>query len=425
MKIRNNRWVDSLIATAFIFLVMWGLSGLFNAFEAIDPIGEALADVEFTDVVYSKLREDPMAEDDIVLVNMGTLPRAGVAEQIKIISKYNPKVIGVDSFFPFPKDEEQDSLLAEALNEVETLVMASKVLNFVEEESGKWYYDSLKLSDPKFRDNAIFAHANLVTDEGVTQEDVKTNRVFNPVLPYKSDSSQMAFAVKIASIYAPEKAEKFLARNNEVEYINYKGNSLGSQSNFATTFFALDVHDVFQENFVPEMIEGKIVLFGFLGRFFGDRYNIEDKYFTPLNKKYAGRGEPDMYGVVIHANIISMILDEDYVGTISNELQILIAILLCYLNVVAFMWVYYRLPAWYDGITKLAQLIELILIVGLIIYAYHLYDWILDLTIAMAAVALVGDSLEVYNGVVKNIFTKEGRKELFKVQKKKKEVVIN
>jgi CHASE2 domain-containing sensor protein len=189
---------------------MWGLSGLFNAFEAIDPIGEALADVEFTDVVYSKLREDPMAEDDIVLVNMGTLPRAGVAEQIKIISKYNPKVIGVDSFFPFPKDEEQDSLLAEALNEVETLVMASKVLNFVEEESGKWYYDSLKLSDPKFRDNAIFAHANLVTDEGVTQEDVKTNRVFNPVLPYKSDSSQMAFAVKIASIYAPEKAENIL-----------------------------------------------------------------------------------------------------------------------------------------------------------------------------------------------------------------------
>ena len=424
MKIRNNRWLDSIIATAFIFFVMWGLSGLFNAIEAIDPIGEALADVEFTDVVYSKLREDPRAEDDVVLVNLSNLPREAVAEQIRIINKYNPKVIGIDSFFPFPKDSLTDLQLAAALEEVDNLVMASKVLKFVEKENGDWYFDSLRLSAPIFRENAQFAHANLVTNEETQQEDVKTNRTFNPVLPYK-DTTQMAFAVKVASIYAPEKTEKFLSRNKDLEYINYKGNSLGAQSNFATTFFALSPYDVFNENFVPEMIEGKIVLIGFLGRYFGDRYNVEDKYFTPLNKKYAGRGEPDMYGVVIHANIISMILDEDYVGTISDNAKILIAILLCYLNVVAFMWIYYRLPAWYDGITKLVQLLELILIVGLIIYAYHYYDLILDLTLAMAAVALVGDSLEVYNGVVKNIFTKEGRKELFKVQSKKEEVFIN
>jgi hypothetical protein len=93
------------------------------------------------------------------------------------------------------------------------------------------------------------------------------------------------------------------------------------------------------------------------------------------------------------------------------------------------MWVYYKLPAWYDGITKLAQLLELLVIVIIVIYAYHLYNWILDLTLAMAAVAVVGDSLEVYNGVVKNLFTKEGRKELFRVnrktkKKKKKDKII-
>lgn len=419
-KLFRNIWVDSLFATGFIFFVMYSLSGLFNAFSAIDPIGEALDDVEFTDIVYSKLRADPFAEEDIIIVNMGTLPRGGVAEQIRIINQYNPRVIGIDSFFPYPKDPTQDSLLASALNEVETLVMASKVLNFVIEDDDNWYGDSLKLSAPMFRDNAIFAHANLVTDEGVEQEDVKTNRSFLPVIPYKKDSSQLAFAVKIASIFAPEKAQKFLDRKKEKEYINYKGNTLASQSEWATTFYALDVEDVFNENFVPEMIEGKIVLFGFLGNFFGDRYNVEDKYFTPLNQKYAGRGEPDMYGVVIHANIISMILEERYVETISQNFKYLIAIILCYLNVVAFMWVYYRLPAWYDGITKLAQLLELLIIVVIIIYAYHLYNWILELTLAMAAVALVGDSLEVYNGVVKNLFTKEGRKELFKVKRKTK-----
>ena len=90
MKFFKNIWVESIFATSFIFFVMWSLSGLFNAFEAIDPIGEALSDVEFSDIVYSKIREEPKGEDNLVIVNIGTLPRAAIAEQINIINKYNP-----------------------------------------------------------------------------------------------------------------------------------------------------------------------------------------------------------------------------------------------------------------------------------------------------------------------------------------------
>ncbi|WP_188467695.1 CHASE2 domain-containing protein [Marivirga lumbricoides] len=421
IKIIGNIWLDSIMATAFIFLIIYVLSSLLNRLEAIDPIGEALEDVEFTDLVYSNLREAPPAEDDIVLINIGRLPRAGVAEEIRIINKYNPRVVGIDSFFPYPKDPTQDSILAVALSEVENLVMASKLLNLKEEQN---YFDSMRISAAPFRPNADFAFANLVTAEGVTQEDVKTCRTFTPTLKYK-DEIQMAFAVRIANYYAPEKVEKFLARGNAVEYIDFKGNSIGSESNFATTFYALDIQDVFNENFTPDVIEGKIVIFGFMGDYFGDPYNIEDKYFTPLNVKYAGRGAPDMYGAVIHANIISMILDQEYVYQLDKTYQLLAAIILCYLNVVAFMWVYYSLPNWYDGITKLTQLVELLLIIGLIIYSYHWFNWNLELTLAMGVVAAVGDSLEVYNGVVKNMFTKEGRKELFSFKRKTKKVVIN
>ncbi|MBK6263601.1 CHASE2 domain-containing protein [Marivirga sp. S37H4] len=421
VKIIGNIWLDSVMATGFIFLIIYALSSLLNTLEAIDPVGEALEDVEFTDLVYSNLREAPPAEENVVLVNIGRLPRAGVAEQIRIINKYNPKVIGVDSFFPYPKDPVTDSILAQALSEVDNLVMASKLLNLKEEEN---YFDSMKISADPFRANADFAFANLVTEEGVSQEDVKTCRTFTPQLNYKGDP-QMAFAVRLANYYAPEKVEKFLERNKEVEYINFKGNSMGSESNFATTFYALDIEDVFNENFMPEVIENKIVIFGFMGDYFGDPYNVEDKYFTPLNVKYAGRGAPDMYGAVIHANIISMILDEDYVYQLEEKYQLLIAVILCYINVVAFMWVYYSLPKWYDGITKITQLIELLLIIGFVIYAYHWFDWNLELTLAMGVVAAVGDSLEVYNGVVKNMFTSEGRKELFSVKRKTKKVVIN
>ena len=40
---------------------------------------EALEDVEFNDIVYSTLRDDPTADDNIILVNIGKLPRAGIA----------------------------------------------------------------------------------------------------------------------------------------------------------------------------------------------------------------------------------------------------------------------------------------------------------------------------------------------------------
>lgn len=414
-NILQNRWTDALVATLFIFAVIKGLSSLLGMFDAIDVVGEALEDVEFTDVVYSTLRDAPPADENIVLVNISQLPRRAIAQQIEIINKYNPKVIGLDTMFPNPKDEQNDTTLAQALLKVDNLVMASKLL--LNNTTGN--FDSMRLSTSAFRPNADFAFANLITGEGIEQEDVKTCRSFNPTLPYK-DTVQMSFAVRLAHYYAPEKVQVLLDRENETEIINYKGNSLGSLSNFSTTFFALDWYDVLDENFVPEMIEGKIVIFGFLGEQFGDRYNIEDKYYTPLNQKYAGRGEPDMYGAVIHANIISMILDGDYVYEISETVQILIAFIICYINVYMFSWVFYALKNWYDGITKLVQLVELLLIIAVIVYSYHSFNLNLELTLTMGTVALVGDSLEVYHGVFKNMFSKQGRNELFSVAKGKK-----
>jgi CHASE2 domain-containing sensor protein len=94
-------WIDCVIATAFVFLAMWGIFGLtqLNIFNAFDSIGTALGDVELTDYVFSGLRDEPKAEEDVVVVNIGTLTRGEIAQQLKIISKYKPKVIGIDSFF--------------------------------------------------------------------------------------------------------------------------------------------------------------------------------------------------------------------------------------------------------------------------------------------------------------------------------------
>lgn len=407
-------WLDVILATMFIFGMMGALSSFtaFKIFDVFDPIGEAFSDMEVTDIVFSQLRDEPVADDRIILVNMGTLPRPDIGIMLQIISQYNPKVIGMDSFFYFPKDSIGDSVLEEGFASVENLVMASKLLHNPETDK----FDSIAYSWPQFAMYGDPGFANLVTDAEV-QEDLKMCREFVPQQVALGEN-QHSFAVKLASYYDPEAAARFLERGNEVETINYRGNVLDyGATKFGTKFFALDVQDVFQENFTRDLIEDKIVIFCYLGDYLGDRRAIEDKYFTPLNEKYIGRAYPDMFGGVIHANIVSMILNEDYIDAMNDFSEIILAIVLCFLNVALFSLIYRRIPRWYDGITKLFQIIEMGFLVYIMIVVLDQDSFKIELGLALFAVGISGDSLEVYYGVVKNIFTREGRRSLFKIDK--------
>ncbi|MEQ8338645.1 MAG: hypothetical protein RIA62_14910, partial [Cyclobacteriaceae bacterium] len=97
--------------------------------------------------------------------------------------------------------------------------------------------------------------------------------------------------------------------------------------------------------------------------------------------------------------------------------EIILAIILCFLNVALFSLIYRRIPRWYDGITKLFQLIEIGFLTYIMIITLDQNSFKIELGIALFAVAISGDSLEVYYGVVKNIFTREGRRSLFKIDK--------
>src|SRR4051812_31078047 len=96
--------IDCLVATLFVFGVLIGLREISNltVFDAFDPLSQSLGDMEFTDITFSKLRSDPPIDTSIVIVNISELSRAEIGQQINVISKYKPKVIGIDSFFDCP-----------------------------------------------------------------------------------------------------------------------------------------------------------------------------------------------------------------------------------------------------------------------------------------------------------------------------------
>lgn len=392
-------WLDCFLGTAFILLLIGFVVQVFSRLNFLDPVGDALKDIEVTDLVFSKLRGEPTVDDHIVIVNIGRLDRRGIAEQLRIINRYEPKVIGIDVLFEGEREEDPlgDALLAEALSEAGNVVMVSKVDVYDEQTDS---YKKLEKSHPMFSRHAVTGHANLTT-EATSQEQYKSSRLFMPKAGVAGKEEQ-AFAVKIASLYDPDATKAFLERGNDVEVINFRGNALGSEGGFGNKFFALDVRDVFNENFTPDLLKDKIILMGFMGEGFNDVTTVEDKFYTPLNPQYAGRAFPDMFGVVVHANILAMILNRDFIDTMPGRISLIINILLCFFNVVLFSWIYMRFPLWYDGVTKTLQLFEVFLLLLLVILFFHWFGNILNFTLGIASVLLASDALEVYYGVIKN-----------------------
>ncbi|HOX84311.1 MAG TPA: hypothetical protein PLS08_14885, partial [Chryseolinea sp.] len=224
-------WIDCLFATIFVFAVMVVLGKIttFRVFNAFDPISNALADFELSDFAFSSIRPDPTQEDrvaidQIVLVNFSNLDRMNFAQELQIISKYKPKVIGIDGFYncegglynatdcPQLLDTLGNLLLANAMTEIPNLVLVSKLLQSDSMETAHAIdvYDSIEYADFMFREKAHSAYANLVTDAQY-QEGIKICKSFAPKWDVKG-KDELAFAVQVAMLFDSVKTKRFLNR---------------------------------------------------------------------------------------------------------------------------------------------------------------------------------------------------------------------
>ena len=417
-------WFQSLAITIFVFCMLWTAKRVtdFKLFTAFDTIGAALADFELTDYAFSNLREDPLVDERFVLVNIGALDRRGIAQQIQIINSFNPRIIAFDGVFKCPAglrdsvncpallDTLGNLMLEQAIAEANVFVLGSKLLQT--DSVAKFdsdYYDSIEYSDERFSRDAVYGFVSLPTN-ATYQEDVKLCRTVFPRWEVNG-KEQLAFSVQTAMQYDSAKTKKFLARKKKEELINFRGNmevmQLGldtekndetNASKYPTMYFTVDYDQLLRGDVLPTLFEDKIVMMGYMGNYLGAPA-WEDKFFTPLNKKVAGRANPDMFGLVLHANVVSMILNEDYIDEIPEWSQYCIAFMVCLLTVFLFINMDRQLPTWFDALSFVVQVVELLLISSLIVLAFNLWSLKLELSVALAATALVGPCYDIFKSL--------------------------
>ncbi len=384
---KRRSYFESFIITILIFVIIWLFSIIPYKLIFLDPLAKAVGDFDLNDIVFSKMSPEHDLDTNIVLVNIGQLDRAQIAEQLDVINSFEPKVVGVDAIFAGATSTSNDASLQKAFANTNKLVLVS-VLDKYNEDGD--YYESHIQPYSKFNENSIFGYANLPTKYGASS---KTIRSFRPYSKVKNNIVP-AFAVRVAELFNMNAYQELRARANDLEIINYRGN--------IDKFYTIDKDFYKRENVDLSFIKNKIVLMGFLGTTLTEKI-LEDIYFTPLNEVYAGRSYPDMYGVVIHANIISMILNEDYINTVPAWISTLMAFIICFINVVYIRKVRKKLTDYYGGIAKVLIFVQTVLVLIINVYLLLIFGYKMSFTLLLIGLIFIPSTVVLYDNLIKHL----------------------
>jgi len=377
---------DAFLSTVFVFacIAVFALNPL--NIKVFNLLGSSLKDIEFTDIVFSGKNPNTgeiqsKVSNDIILINAADRGRKELATLLNRINDEKPAVVGVDFIFEGPKDSKDDSLLKAAFSNTSKLVLASKFKN--NDKKGKPTYISTSKTLGKYKEGYV----NLM----VTSLE-KTVRYFRT--SDKNESGTVhPFAFEIAKSFDSSKGKPYLKNSNDFKLINYEGN--------LNSFHQFNGNDILAGNFPDGFLTGKIILLGFFGSDCNPNPILDDNFYTPMNEKIMGRKFPDTYGVVIHANIVNMIIRENYIHKTTAAFDWILGFLICFLHNFIFIRHFVHKHLWYHFFAKLIQLATTFIIIYLFIYLFKGWHIKLDATPFIVPVLITVDMLYFYDAIVK------------------------
>ena len=403
-----------IAVTVITFSLSWAADRLMNLWllRIAFPETMALEDFHWEDFVF-KLRPDLPMEKRIVMVNIGQARRREIGKMIEIINEHKPKVVGVLVFFncldglrdsvncPQLLDVEGNRSLSSAIRKTKEIVLATALRSSSSSMKNNLdKIDSIEYSDYQF---SHYSHNAFASLPQANYQDIKESRSFFPqyIVGNKVENS---FSIQVCLLYDSTKTMLFLQRRNNEEIINFRGNVGNYQYNLGSTvlnkekyFETVEYDSLMLGNYAKGLFENKIVLIGYLGDYLNDPTYL-DKFYTPLNATFAGRSYPDMLALVVHANIISMVLNEDYINQLSDFWEHFILILIVTLNAILFIALYRRNSIWYDSLCFIIPVVQIVFISWLRIELMTDYAFRLDLQNVLYLIAFVSFATNLYFG---------------------------
>jgi len=122
----------------------------------------------------------------------------------------------------------------------------------------------------------------------------------------------------------------------------------------------------------------------------------------------------------VHANIVAIIINGDFVDELEEWHKYVLAFLFCYVNMLVFFYINARFPVWFDTFSLLIQVVQIIALMFVTVLVFAHADFKLDLTLTIFTIAFAGPSFEFYDNILNTGLVRIWQKRL---TKRKKEVL--
>jgi CHASE2 domain-containing sensor protein len=325
-KSENDKITNKNILKRFslhlIFIFFFSLLFLpVSKLDGINPITHTFKDLAFSDIYFSKIRKNTYSDTAtglIKIINIGRKDKSTTRNEItKFLNavnngKFKPKVIGIDVMFESYTDSITDLELSKSLNQ-NNIVLVNKI----EKITANVFTSISSL-------NKFQTKYSGYSNQWIEKDKPLTERYFKPRFKLSNSDIVEHFSLKVAQVYNNSSFKKFSTKNLDFpRLINYRGDySVNNR---------FDINDT---NSYKEF-KNKIVLIG-LYEFDenGKPLFNEDLHWSPTNERYFGRSAQNIYGIEIQANIISNIVNNDFIihsKNINLLIQIVFSIIIYFL----------------------------------------------------------------------------------------------
>lgn len=372
MQFLKRFFTEYLVLNLFIWGCMAVLSLLLFNISIFDPFTQAFRDFSLTDLYYSKIRkQDNIYKGPVVLVNIENRSRKEIAFLLHRIQEGHPKTVGLDIVFSGRKNEDDNLLRDEFKNK------SNYVFGFMA--------DFENPNESHFTDSFFTTGKSSFVNLVGTDRSSSTIRYYHPF--YQKEN---AFTTSLLKQYDEGICNRLLPNDEGPMEIHY----YGGLENFKYYHF----DEVLQTDFDLTVFQNKIVIVGYLG--LPDRSESEqvdeDKFFTPLNSHLSGRSFPDMYGSVIHANILRMILEKDCILVVSPEKTVIITFCLTWIYLPLVCFLFFKGDLWFNSIGTGIQFAGSILTVWISLLLYQNNNIKFDPGLLTACIVLIPTFLNLY-----------------------------